>query len=136
VGGAIFIIGPSILNLATSLVNANTASVDGGGLNVQPGVTAKIIQSTFRANQAGGAGGGIAGSHLRRIGSGVQVVTARSEGRVVVESAWHPAVVLTGDTFDAVCPHPDVDASPPDLLANKPHDVAMPATVLVAMPSQ
>jgi hypothetical protein len=39
-GGAIFIIGPGILNLATSLVNANIAPVDGGGLNVQPGATA------------------------------------------------------------------------------------------------
>ncbi len=60
-GGAIFIIGPSVLNLATSLVNANTAPVDGGGLNVQPGATANIAQSTFSTNQSGGAGGGIAG---------------------------------------------------------------------------
>ena len=60
-GGAIFLIGPSVLNLATSLVNANSAPVDGGGLNVQPGATANIAQSTFSANQTGGAGGGIAG---------------------------------------------------------------------------
>lgn len=60
-GGAIFIIGPSILNLAASRVNANTAPVDGGGLNVQPGATANIVQSTFSTNQAGSAGGGIAG---------------------------------------------------------------------------
>jgi hypothetical protein len=60
-GGAIFIIGPSILNLATSLVNANVAPSDGGGLNVQPGATANITQSTFRVNRSGGAGGGIAG---------------------------------------------------------------------------
>ena len=60
-GGAIFIIGPSVLNLATSLVNANVAPVDGGGLNVQPGATANITQSTFRVNRSGGAGGGIAG---------------------------------------------------------------------------
>jgi hypothetical protein len=60
-GGAIFIIGPSILNLATSLVNANVAPSDGGGLNVQPGATANITQSTFSVNRSGGAGGGIAG---------------------------------------------------------------------------
>ena len=60
-GGAIFIIGPSVLNLATSLVNGNSAPVDGGGLNVQPGATANITQSTFRVNQTGSAGGGVGG---------------------------------------------------------------------------
>lgn len=59
-GGAIFAIGPSILNLAASLVNANVAPVDGGGLNIQPGATANITQSTFSINQSGSAGGGIA----------------------------------------------------------------------------
>jgi hypothetical protein len=59
--GAIFTIGPSIVNLATSLVSANVAPSDGGGLNVQPGATANIAQSTFSVNRSGGAGGGIAG---------------------------------------------------------------------------
>jgi len=60
-GAAIFIIGPSILNPATSVVTANVAPSDGGGLNVQPGATANITQSTFSVNRSGGAGGGIAG---------------------------------------------------------------------------
>lgn len=59
-GGAIFAIGPSILDLATSRVSANSAPSDGGGLDVQPGATANIVQSTFSANESGGAGGGIA----------------------------------------------------------------------------
>ncbi|WP_141956547.1 hypothetical protein [Actinoallomurus bryophytorum] len=60
-GGGIFIIGPSVLDLAASLVNANVAPSDGGGLNVQPGATANITQDTFSVNRSGGAGGGIAG---------------------------------------------------------------------------
>jgi hypothetical protein len=60
-GGGIFAIGPSVVNIATSLVSANVASVDGGGLNVQPGATANIGQSTFSVNRTGSAGGGIAG---------------------------------------------------------------------------
>lgn len=60
-GGAIFLIGPSFLDLATSRVNANIAPGDGGGLNVQPGATANITRTTFSTNRSGGAGGGIAG---------------------------------------------------------------------------
>ena len=59
-GGAIGTFGPSNLNLATSLVNANVSPSDGGGLNVQPGGTVHITQSTFSFNRSGTAGGGLA----------------------------------------------------------------------------
>jgi hypothetical protein len=48
------------LVLRTGEVNANVSASGGGGLNIQPGGTANITQSTFRDNRSGTAGGGIA----------------------------------------------------------------------------
>jgi hypothetical protein len=90
-GGAIFLIGPSFLNLSTSLVNANVASVDGGGLNVQPGATANITQSTFSLNQTGGAGGGIAG--LGRI-TLIRTLVERNQAGVGGGIAGNPRTTL------------------------------------------
>jgi hypothetical protein len=59
-----------------------------------------------------------------------------SEGRVVVEPAGDPAVVLASDLLKILSPHPDIDALPQDLLAYEPCDVSVPSPVLVASPGQ
>ena len=47
------------LTLSSVVVAGNTAPVNGGGLNTQPGGTSTIAQSVFTGNVAGGLGGAI-----------------------------------------------------------------------------
>lgn len=56
--------GGGIINFGTltvlgSVMSANTAPINGGGLNTQPGGTSRLIQSTLAHNTSGGLGGGI-----------------------------------------------------------------------------
>jgi hypothetical protein len=56
-GGAIINFGT--LTVFGSIMSANTAPINGGGLNTQPGGTSRLIQSTVAHNASGGLGGGI-----------------------------------------------------------------------------
>jgi hypothetical protein len=56
-GGAVINFGTLIVT--ESVISANTAPINGGGVNVQPGGTAELVRSTVDRNTSGSLGGGI-----------------------------------------------------------------------------
>ena len=57
-GGGLINLG--MLTVSGSVLSGNTAPINGGGVNTQPGGTTRVVQTTVHHNTSGGVGGGIA----------------------------------------------------------------------------
>jgi hypothetical protein len=56
-GGGIINFG--VLTVAESVIELNTAPINGGGIDTQPSGTTELVQSTIEGNTSGGLGGGL-----------------------------------------------------------------------------
>ncbi|MDN3358350.1 hypothetical protein [Actinomadura sp. DC4] len=87
VGGGAFI-NFSTLTVIGSVLSANTAPINGGAVNTQPGGMTRLIQTTVAHNTSGGLGGGISNLgtlaldrtlvHLNRGSSGGGIATGNT----------------------------------------------------------
>src|SRR6266571_3841882 len=77
------IINSGLLTLSGSTVNANTAPINGGGLNTQAAGITRIFQTTFTNNTSGSLGGGISNlGTTSLVGSQVRLNTGSAGGGI------------------------------------------------------
>src|SRR6266568_3968939 len=77
------IINSGLLTLSGSTVNANTAPINGGGLNTQAAGITRIFQTTFTNNTSGSLGGGISNLGTTSLaGSQVRLNTGSAGGGI------------------------------------------------------
>jgi predicted outer membrane repeat protein len=94
-GGAIINFGT--VTITGSQFTSNTAPINGGAINTQPGGSTKIVDSSFLANVSGGLGGAISNLGTTTIkGTTIQANQGSSGGGI---ATGNPNVTISGSTI-------------------------------------